>query len=133
MRGASALAVEQTREVFSRVHGVSKILFYVLAAAATFAFADYAWKRIKKYRRGRAIGRWREMWEQTRRREKQLVAAGQDPVMAALPFLGHVGNQAEVAQAGVAAQVRRFGLVQGLLHQHRQVWDLPHNKFRTSV
>ena len=76
MRGASALAVEQTREVFSHVHGVSKIVFYVLAAAATFAFADYAWKRIRKYRRGRAIGRWREMWEQTRSREKELVAAG---------------------------------------------------------
>jgi hypothetical protein len=68
MRGASALAVEQTREVFSHVHGPAKILFYVLAAAATLAFADYAWKRVKKYRRGRAIGRWREMWEQTRAR-----------------------------------------------------------------
>ena len=55
MRGASALAVEQTREVFSHVHGPAKILFYLLAAAATLAFADYAWKRIKKYRRGRAI------------------------------------------------------------------------------
>ena len=76
MRGASALAVEQTREVFSGVHGAAKILFYVLAAAATLAFAAYAWKRIKKYRRGRAIGRWREVWEQTRRRERELVAAG---------------------------------------------------------
>ena len=76
MRGASALAVEQTREVFFRVHSVSKIVFSVLAAAATLAFADYAWKRIRKYRRGRAIGRWREMWEQTRSREKELVAAG---------------------------------------------------------
>jgi Fe-S oxidoreductase len=78
MRGASALAVEQTREVFAHVHGAAKILFYVLAAAATFAFADYAWKRVKKYRRGRAIGRWREMWEQTRHREKELVAAGRN-------------------------------------------------------
>ncbi|HEY0398673.1 MAG TPA: heterodisulfide reductase-related iron-sulfur binding cluster [Acidimicrobiia bacterium] len=76
MRGASALAVEQTREVFSHVHGAAKILFYVLAAAATLAFADYAWKRVKKYRRGRAIGRWREMWEQTRARKPELVAAG---------------------------------------------------------
>jgi Fe-S oxidoreductase len=76
MRGASALAVEQTREVFSHVHGPAKILFYVLAAAATLAFADYAWKRVKKYRRGRAIGRWREMWEQTRARKPELVAAG---------------------------------------------------------
>src|SRR5438874_5787207 len=76
MRGASALAVEQTREVFSGVHGVAKVLFYVLAAAATFAFAAYAWKRIQKYRRGRAIGRWRELWEQTRRKEQELVAAG---------------------------------------------------------
>ncbi|MDQ1497127.1 MAG: hypothetical protein QOI86_467, partial [Actinomycetota bacterium] len=76
MRGASALAVEQTREVFSHVHGPAKILFYVLAAAATLAFADYAWKRVKKYRRGRAIGRWREVWEQTRARKPELVAAG---------------------------------------------------------
>jgi Fe-S oxidoreductase len=76
MRGASALAVEQTREVFSHVHGAAKILFYVLAAAATLAFADYAWKRIKKYRRGRAIGRLREVWEQTRARKPELVAAG---------------------------------------------------------
>jgi Fe-S oxidoreductase len=76
MRGASALAVEQTREVFSHVHGATKILFYFLAAAATLAFADYAWKRIKKYRRGRAIGRWRELWEQTRARTPELVAAG---------------------------------------------------------
>lgn len=76
MRGASALAVEQTREVFSHVHGAAKILFYVLAAAATLAFADYAWKRIKKYRRGRAIGRWREVWAQTRARQPELVAAG---------------------------------------------------------
>src|SRR5258706_14809270 len=76
MRGASALAVDQPREVFSHVHGAAKILFYGLAAAATLAFADYAWKRIRKYRRGRAIGRWREMWEQTRSREKELVAAG---------------------------------------------------------
>ena len=76
MRGASALAVEQTREVFSGVHGAAKVLFYVLAAAATFAFAAYAWKRIQKYRRGRAIGRWRELWEQTRRKEQQLAAAG---------------------------------------------------------
>jgi Fe-S oxidoreductase len=76
MRGASALAVEQTREVFSGVHGPAKILFYVLAAVASLAFAAYAWKRIQKYRRGRAIGRWREMWEQTRRRERELVAAG---------------------------------------------------------
>jgi Fe-S oxidoreductase len=76
MRGASALAVEQTREVFSHVHGAAKILFYVLAAAATLAFADYAWKRIKKYRRGRAIGRLREVWDQTRARKPELVAAG---------------------------------------------------------
>jgi Fe-S oxidoreductase len=76
MRGASALALMETREVFARVHGAAKILFYVLAAAATLAFADYAWKRIKKYRRGRAIGRWREMWEQTRARKPELVAAG---------------------------------------------------------
>ncbi|HKY75527.1 MAG TPA: (Fe-S)-binding protein [Acidimicrobiia bacterium] len=77
MRGASTLAaVEQTREVFAGVHGVAKILFYVLAAVATFAFTAYAWKRIKKYRRGRAIGRWREVWEQTRRRNTELVAAG---------------------------------------------------------
>ena len=34
MRGASALAVEQTREVFADVHGAAKILFYVLAAVA---------------------------------------------------------------------------------------------------
>ncbi|HVW33012.1 MAG TPA: heterodisulfide reductase-related iron-sulfur binding cluster [Acidimicrobiia bacterium] len=76
MRGATALAVLETREVFSHVHGATKILFYVLAAAATLAFADYAWKRVKKYRRGRAIGRWREMWEQTRARKPELVAAG---------------------------------------------------------
>jgi hypothetical protein len=76
MRGASALAVEQTREVFSGVHGAAKVLFYVLAAVATFAFAAFAWKRIQKYRRGRAIGRFREMWEQTRRKERELVAAG---------------------------------------------------------
>jgi ferredoxin len=76
MRGASALAVEQTREVFAGVHGAAKLLFYVLAAAATFAFARYAWKRIRKYRRGRAIGRWRELWEQTRARKPELVAAG---------------------------------------------------------
>ena len=76
MRGASALAVEQTREVFADVHGAAKILFYVLAAVATLAFAAYAWKRVQKYRRGRAIGRLREVWEQTRRREKELVAAG---------------------------------------------------------
>ncbi len=78
MRGASALAVEQTREVFADVHGAAKILFYVLAAMATLAFAAYAWKRVQKYRRGRAIGRLREVWEQTRRREKELVAAGRE-------------------------------------------------------
>jgi Fe-S oxidoreductase/nitrate reductase gamma subunit len=76
MRGTSALAVEQTREVFSHVHGAAKVLFYVLAAVAILAFADYAWKRIRKYRRGRTIGRWREVWEQTRARQPQLVAAG---------------------------------------------------------
>ena len=77
MRGASALvAVEQTREVFAGVHGAAKVLFYVLAAVATLAFAAYVWKRVQKYRRGRAIGRWREVWEQTRRRNTELVAAG---------------------------------------------------------
>jgi Fe-S oxidoreductase len=76
MRGAPALAVEQTREVFAGVHGAAKILFYVGAAVASLAFAAYAWKRIQKYRRGRAIGRWRELWEQTRHKEQQLVAAG---------------------------------------------------------
>ncbi|HZQ79945.1 MAG TPA: (Fe-S)-binding protein [Acidimicrobiia bacterium] len=76
MRGAPALAVEQTRAVFSHVHGAAKVAFYVLAAVATLAFAAYAWKRIQKYRRGRAIGRWREMWEQTRARKPELVAAG---------------------------------------------------------
>ncbi|HEV7536852.1 MAG TPA: heterodisulfide reductase-related iron-sulfur binding cluster, partial [Acidimicrobiia bacterium] len=76
MRGAPALAVEQTRAVFSHVHGAAKVAFYVLAAAATLAFAAYAWKRIQKYRRGRAIGRWREMWERTRARKPELVAAG---------------------------------------------------------
>src|SRR5687768_1021607 len=72
MRGAPALAVEQTREVFAGVHGAAKILFYVGAAVASLAFAAYAWKRIQKYRRGRAIGRWRELWEQTRRNGQQL-------------------------------------------------------------
>ncbi len=72
MRGAPALAVEQTREVFAGVHGAAKILFYFGAAVASLAFAAYAWKRIQKYRRGRAIGRWRELWEQTRRNGQQL-------------------------------------------------------------
>src|SRR5436309_9908490 len=48
------LAIEQTREVFARVHGLTKVAFYLLAAAATVGFAAYAWRRIGKYRRGRA-------------------------------------------------------------------------------
>jgi Fe-S oxidoreductase/nitrate reductase gamma subunit len=73
MRGAPALAVEHTREVFAGVHGAAKVLFYLLAAAATFAFAAYAWKRIQKYRRGRATGRLRATWEQSRRKKNELV------------------------------------------------------------
>src|SRR5687767_5422239 len=53
----SGLAVEMTREVFDRVHLPAKIFFYLLTAAATFAFARYAWKRVRKYRRGRTISR----------------------------------------------------------------------------
>jgi Fe-S oxidoreductase len=76
MRGASALAVLETRVVFAHVHGAAKVLFYLLAAAATLVFVVYARKRYKKYRRGRAIGRLREVWEQTRARQPELVAAG---------------------------------------------------------
>jgi Fe-S oxidoreductase len=60
------LALEKTREVFDDVHGGAKVAFYLLAAAATAAFAAYAWKRIRKYRRGRATGRLPEVWRQTR-------------------------------------------------------------------
>ncbi|MDQ3947372.1 MAG: 4Fe-4S dicluster domain-containing protein, partial [Actinomycetota bacterium] len=67
VRGVPAVvALEQTREVFADVHGAAKVGFYLLAAVATAAFAAYAWKRIRKYRQGRATGRLREMWHQTR-------------------------------------------------------------------
>ncbi|HLF40948.1 MAG TPA: (Fe-S)-binding protein [Acidimicrobiia bacterium] len=63
------LAAEMTREVFADVHGVAKIGFYLLAAVASAGFAMWAWKRVKKYRRGRATGRLPELWWQTRYRK----------------------------------------------------------------
>ena len=61
-------AEEMTREVFADVHGVAKIAFYLLGAATTAVFAAWAWKRVKKYRRGRPTGRLPELWWQTRYR-----------------------------------------------------------------
>jgi Fe-S oxidoreductase len=60
------LAAEQTREVFADVHGVAKLAFYLLAALATAGFVIWSWKRIRKYRQGRATGRLPEVWRQTR-------------------------------------------------------------------
>jgi Fe-S oxidoreductase len=117
MRGAPALAVEQTRAVFWHVHGATKLLFYVLAAAATLAFAAYAWKRVRKYRRGRAIGRLREVWEQTRARQPELVAAGRQlarsrPLQSSLAA---IASQSTVAKRDKATGVAHFFVFWGFI------------------
>ena len=117
MRGAPALAVEQTRAVFSHVHGAAKIAFYLLAAAATLAFAAYAWKRIQKYRRGRAIGRWRELWERTRARRTELVAAGRQ-VARSRPLqesLAAIASNSTVAKRDRKTGVAHFFVFWGFI------------------
>lgn len=117
MRGASALAVLETRTVFWHVHSATKLLFYVLAAVATLAFAAYAWKRVQKYRRGRRIGRWREVWEQTRTRERQLVdlsrrVARSRPLQTSLAA---IATQSTVAKRDKKTGVAHFFVFWGFI------------------
>ncbi len=53
--------------------------------------------------------------------KKDHVAAGHDPVMAALAVLVDVGHHGVVAEAGVGPQVFRLGLFDGLLHELGQL------------
>jgi len=53
------LGVEETREVFEGIGTLGEGIFYLLALTSTAVFAWGSWRRIKKYRRGRAAGRFR--------------------------------------------------------------------------
>ncbi len=109
------LAVERTREVFADVHGVAKVAFYLLAAAATAAFAAYAWKRVRKYRRGRATGRLREMWSQTRNHRHVRTARA---VVASRPLqtsLAAIASNQTVAKRDRATGVAHFFVFWGFI------------------
>lgn len=49
----------ETRPIFQNIHLIGRAIFYVLAAAATFAFFYGWWRRAAKYRRGRSADRGR--------------------------------------------------------------------------
>jgi Fe-S oxidoreductase len=54
----SVVATEVTRTVFEGIGPVGKAIFYAAAAVSTAVFGWGVWRRVRKYRMGRAAGRW---------------------------------------------------------------------------
>ncbi len=114
------LAVEETRKVFEGVGTLGEGIFYLLALTTTVVFAWGSWRRIKKYRRGRAAGRFRSL-------RSRAVAAEDQPSMATVGAVatngsanGHVVDASGVAHslASLAANstVRKRDRGTGVAH-----------------
>jgi Fe-S oxidoreductase/nitrate reductase gamma subunit len=94
-------AVEETREVFQGIGTLGEGIFYVLALAATAVFAWGCWRRIRKYRQGRAAGRFR-----ARKVRAHAVATGpsNDHLVAAIvPNAGNGNGNDHTVDASAAA------------------------------
>ena len=57
----SLVATDVTRPVFEGVGPLGKAVFYAVAAVSTVVFCWGVWLRVRKYRMGRAAGRWPAM------------------------------------------------------------------------
>jgi Fe-S oxidoreductase/nitrate reductase gamma subunit len=104
--------MERTREVFEGFGLLPKGLFYLLAATATAVFLLGVWRRMAKYRRGRATGRMGEIWFYVRHRRRPAKPRWTRPLHSSL---GLVASNATVARRDRAAGLAHFSVFWGFI------------------
>jgi len=104
------LAAEVTRPVFQNIHLTGKIVFYVISTAAILVFL-YGWyRRVRKYRRGRAAGRGTVFWRALVGRSERAPGGRADT-----RTVGTLASNATVAHRDTAAGVAHFFIFWGFL------------------
>jgi len=93
----SLIATEVTRPVFEGIGLVGRAVFYAVAAVSTVVFCWGVWLRVRKYRTGRAAGRWPIMKAALRSR------------------LRTIGSGASVAKGNLATGVAHFFIFWGFI------------------
>jgi len=91
------VATEVTRPVFEGIGLLGKVIFYALAALATAAFCWGVWRRVRKYRMGRAAGRGPTIRQGLLRRLRSISAG------------------AEVARGNLATGIAHFFIFWGFI------------------
>ncbi|MFD1659101.1 (Fe-S)-binding protein [Streptomyces caeni] len=103
-------AAEETREVFQGFSAVGEIAFYVLAFVTMGVFFWGFWRRVRKYRRGRAAGRKAVLWQSLVSRPAKGVGQREDNWS-----VGAVATNSSVFRRDRAAGIAHFFIFWGFI------------------